>query len=150
MRQIRLEEKHIAGLSVRTNNANEMQPKIAKIGNLHQTFAEQAKVHYEKGAFLYGVYHQYESDHTGDFSLLVGAEPHLLETQLTVETVRIPSGDYLVFSGKGDMPQVVIDVWGQIWQYFADANCPHTRAYTVDFECYTSETNVDVYIAIGL
>ena len=148
MKQIILDEKRIAGLSVRTNNASEMQPETAKIGALHQTFAQQAKVAYEKGACLYGVYYQYESDYTGDFNVLVGAEPNLLASKAELEHVALPAGDYLVFSGEGGMPQVVIDVWQEIWRYFSSDDCIHRRAYTVDFECHTSESSVDVYIAV--
>ena len=148
MKQITLDEKRMAGLSVRTNNASEMQPETAKIGALHQTFAQQAKVAYEKGACLYGVYYQYESDYTGDFNVLVGAEPNLVASTAELEYVALPAGDYLVFSGEGGMPQVVIDVWQDIWRYFSSDDCVHRRAYTADFECYTSENSVDVYIAV--
>lgn len=149
MKSVMLAEKHIAGLSVRTNNANERHPETAKIAGLHQTFVQQAKVKYEKGACLYGVYYQYESDHRGDFSVLVGAEPDMLESNAELTKTLLPAGDYLVFSGEGEMPQVVIAVWEKIWRYFADDTCVHTRAYSVDFECYTSETKVDIYIAIA-
>ncbi|WP_421853810.1 GyrI-like domain-containing protein [Marinomonas sp.] len=148
MKQITLEEKRVAGLSVRTNNASEMNQETAKIGVLHQTFAQQATVSYEKGACLYGAYYQYESDYTGDFSVLVGAEPDMVESNTELEHVVLPAGDYLVFSGEGEMPQVVIDVWQEIWRYFSSDDCVHRRAYTVDFECYTSENSVDVYIAV--
>lgn len=148
MKQITLEEKRVAGLGVRTNNASEMQAATAKIGALHQSFAQQATVSYEKGACLYGVYYQYESDYTGDFSVLVGAEPDMVESNTELEHVILPAGEYLVFSGEGEMPQVVIDVWQEIWRYFSGVDCIHQRAYTADFECYTSENSVDVYIAI--
>jgi predicted transcriptional regulator YdeE len=148
MKQITLDEKRIAGLSVRTNNVSEMQPETAKIGALHQTFAQQATVNYEKGACLYGVYYQYESDYTGDFNVLVGAEPDHVSSMAELEHVDLPAGEYLVFSGEGEMPQVVIDVWGDIWRYFSSSDCVHYRAYTADFECYTSEKSVDVYIAV--
>ncbi|WP_191601134.1 GyrI-like domain-containing protein [Marinomonas algicola] len=148
MKQIALVEKRLTGLSIRTNNAKEMQAETAKIGELHQTFSQKAAVKYEQGACLYGVYHQYESDHSGDFTVLVGAETDMVESDSALEHVFIPAGDYLVFSAEGDMPQAVIEVWGQIWHYFADATCPHARAFSVDFECYTSESSVDVYIAV--
>lgn len=148
MKQIILDEKHIVGLSVRTNNASEMHSETAEIGALHQTFAQQATVNYEKGACLYGVYYQYESDYTGDFNVLVGAEPDLVTSKAKLEHIVLPAGDYLVFSGEGEMPQVVIDVWREIWRYFSSDDCVHRRAYNVDFECYTSESSVDVYIAV--
>ncbi|NVK75832.1 MAG: GyrI-like domain-containing protein [Oceanospirillaceae bacterium] len=148
MKQVTLVEHRVAGLSVRTNNASEMQPETAKIGALHQTFAQQANVNYEKGACLYGVYYQYDSDYTGDFNVLVGSDPSMVESKKELEMVVLPAGEYLVFSGEGEMPKIVIDVWGEIWRYFSGDNCAHQRLYTVDFECYTSENSVDVYIAV--
>lgn len=148
MKQVTLVENCVAGLSVRTNNASEMQPQTAKIGELHQRFAQQVSVAYEKGASLYGVYYQYEKDYTGDFNVLVGADPDLVLSETELEQVILPAGEYLVFSGEGEMPQVVIDVWGEIWRYFNSESCVHQRTYTVDFECYSSERSVDIYIAI--
>jgi len=97
---------------------------------------------------LYGAYYDYESNYTGDFSVLVGTEKDTVKTSTPLEGVTIPAGDYLLFSKEGDMPQAVIDAWGEIWQYFSDSSCSHQRAYTVDFEHYTSDKKVDVYIAI--
>ncbi|WP_219703608.1 GyrI-like domain-containing protein [Marinomonas lutimaris] len=148
MKQLTLDEKRIVGLSVRTNNVSEMQSETAKIGALHQIFAQKTTVNYEKGACLYGVYYQYESDYTGDFSVLVGAEPDYVSSKAELEHVDLSAGEYLVFSGEGEMPQVVIDVWGEIWRYFSSSDCVYYRAYTADFECYTSENSVDVYIAV--
>ncbi|MCW4628167.1 MULTISPECIES: hypothetical protein [Marinomonas] len=49
MKEVTLNADSLVGLSVRTNNANEMQPATAKIGTLHQRFAQQVKVAYEQG-----------------------------------------------------------------------------------------------------
>ncbi|MCW4628168.1 MULTISPECIES: GyrI-like domain-containing protein [Marinomonas] len=80
--------------------------------------------------------------------MLVGAKPDFVSSDIALETVSLPAGTYLVFSGEGQMPQVVVSVWEEIWAYFSRDNCPHQRAYTVDFECYTSEHSVEVYIAL--
>ena len=151
------EEIQIMGLSVRTNNANEMKADMAKIGTLHGTFNQQVEVDYENGANLYGLYYDYESDHAGDFSVLVGAEEGALKTTAHLEGVTIPANKYLIFSGTGEMPQVVIDVWDDIWCYFStessvgasfDRKPKYKRSFTMDFERYTSANSVDVYIAI--
>ncbi|GAB3480164.1 GyrI-like domain-containing protein [Marinomonas epiphytica] len=120
MQIVKIEKaKTIVGLRVRTNNQNEMQADTAKIGTLHANFAEQVAVDYSQGEPLYGVYYQYESDHQGDFSVLVGSNRSCLTTEATLETVTLEAGKYLVFSGKGEMPQTVINVWQKIWRYFA-------------------------------
>lgn len=48
-------------------------------------------------------------------------------------TVQVLAGDYLVFTGQGQLPQAVLDVWQRIWAYF---------------EAYTSPTDVTVWIGI--
>ena len=157
MKEVTCEERQILGLSVRTNNAAEMKVETAKIGALHGAFQQQVTVNYENGAHLFGVYHDYESDHTGDYSVLLGSEESALTmtntaNKASLDTVTLSAGKYLVFSGVGDMPQVVIDIWGEIWRYFSGESLQglpkYQRAFTTDFERYTSANSVDVYIAV--
>lgn len=148
MKKVILAEKQIQGLSIRTNNATEMQPETGKIGQLYDTFGQQVMVDYEKGANLYGVYYNYESDHNGDFSVLVGSTADRLTTTAKLELVTLQAGNYLVFSSKGSMPQTVIDLWGTIWNYFSDGKAEYERAYTTDFERYIGVDEVEIYIAI--
>jgi predicted transcriptional regulator YdeE len=61
--------------------------------------------------------------------------------------VKLAEGKYKVFYGEGEMPQVVIDLWGQVWQYFASEGAEE-RAYTTDYEWYETYGKVHVYIAI--
>ncbi|TBR41384.1 AraC family transcriptional regulator [Marinomonas agarivorans] len=148
MKKVTLGETHIQGLSIRTNNATEMQPELGKIGGLYHTFGLQVVVDYDAGANLYGVYYQYDSDHNGDFSVLVGSTPDKLTTTARLESVTLQAGEYLVFSGKGSMPQAVIDLWGAIWAYFSDNETEYKRTYTTDFERYIGVDAVEIYIAI--
>lgn len=149
MKKVTLAERQIQGLSIRTNNATEMQPETGKIGQLYSTFAQQVVVDYEKGANLYGVYYDYESDHNGDFSVLVGSSLDKLTTTAKLEAVTLQAGNYLVFSNKGSMPQAVIDLWGSIWNYFSeDGSAEYERRYTTDFERYIGVDEVEIYIAI--
>lgn len=62
--------------------------------------------------------------------------------------VKITAGQYLAFSGKGSMPEVVIQVWQQIWDYFSKENS-YTRLFTTDFELYPSAEEVVIYIAVS-
>jgi len=141
--------KTIKGISTRTNNANEMNPATAKIGSLHQEFDNNVSVDYQNGARVYGVYYDYETDASGEFSVLAGADK-VKASKITLQEITLPAGDYLLFSGKGDMPQAVIDTWMKVWDYFSEDKQPkHKRAYTTDFEYYKNESEVDIYIAIA-
>ena len=147
MRVVELEEKQINGVSVKTTNADEMNPNTAKIGNLHQHFDTIACVDYKAGARVYGVYFDYESDASARFSVLAGAD-YISSSSEGLEQVTLVKGNYLIFEGHGEMPQAVIDTWLNVWEYFSGKNAEHERAFTTDFELYKSQNEVDVYIAI--
>jgi len=38
--------------------------------------------------------------------------------------VKIKSGKYLIFEGKGEMPLTVIETWKTIWKYFSAPGAP--------------------------
>lgn len=148
MNIVQVDEKIIKGISVRTTNANEVNPETSRIAALYQQFDEQVPVNYKEGARVYGVYYNYESDISGEFSVLSGSDEIDESIASSLEQVIIPSGDYMVFGAKGDMPQVVIDTWSKIWDYFSTENTPYQRAYTTDFEYYKSQNEIEIHIAI--
>jgi predicted transcriptional regulator YdeE len=64
------------------------------------------------------------------------------------QTVQIQAGQYLVFRGKGAMPQAVIDAWMQIWQHFGQPRKDVERVYATDFEQYMGADEVAVHIGV--
>ncbi|WP_210455167.1 GyrI-like domain-containing protein [Vibrio crassostreae] len=148
MKEQILEAVKAYGLSVRTNNTDEVDPAKAQIGQLWQGFFEQAFPKLTPDSKVYGVYTNYESDFTGEFDVIACTNA-LTDNSLDnlVET-NIEAGKYLTFSAEGELPQAVIDLWGEVWAYFNAADCPHVRAYTTDFEFYKGETEVEISIAI--
>lgn len=148
MKLVTVEEKIITGICVRTSNASEFNPKTARIGALYQDFDQKVAVDYKRGARVYGVYYDYESDHLGEFSVLAGTDQLTEAPTEQLEQITLGRGDYLVFSAKGPVPQVVIDTWARVWDYFSNAESEHQRAYTTAFEHYKSQDEVDIYIAV--
>jgi len=145
---VQLNEKKITGISTRTTNADEMNPQTAKIGALHQKFDDMVSVNYKDGARVYGVYYNYESDHSGEYSVMAGAD---LVDQIVAEnfeTVIIPAGTYMVFEAKGEVPQIVIETWAKIWEYFSTGKTQYRRSYMTDFEFYKSQNEIEVYIGV--
>jgi predicted transcriptional regulator YdeE len=67
---------------------------------------------------------------------------------LDKNAITIEKDKYLVFSKKGEFPDVVIDTWYDVWDYFASENCEYERAYNFDFEKYENEDEVEIYISI--
>jgi len=150
MKITQFNEKQVQGISIRTKNTNEMNPSTAKIRKLHQHFDESVSIDYKAGARVYGVYYNYESDANGEFSVLSGADS-VASSAIELETITLTSGKYMVFEGKGEMPQAIINAWGEIWTYFSDeniSNSSHQRAYTTDFEYYLSENEFEIYISV--
>ncbi|WP_286272476.1 GyrI-like domain-containing protein [Thalassotalea hakodatensis] len=140
--------KKINGLTIRTDNATEMDPHNGKIGRLWQTFDETVPVDYKKGERVYGVYSEYESDHTGQFTVLAGFDGSANSLDSSLESVTIREGNYLVFKRKGGMPQIAIDAWAEVWNYFLQDNKEYIRLYTTDFEYYPNESEIEVHIAV--
>ncbi len=137
----------IAGLTVRTTNREENDPQSARIGKLWTRFFDERayeRPHRIDDMRLYGVYSAYESDAHGAFDITTG-----VAVADGPETVRIEAGDYLVFSGQGEMPQMVLAVWQSIWQYF-EQHPEIKRTYLSDFEAYSGPDQVAIHIGVAL
>lgn len=148
MKLIEVDTFKVTGLVARTTNENEMNPATAKIGALWEQFYKTASPKLSDISKVYGLYTNYESDSTGDFDVVACADtltPEYLEGAIEFQ---ISSGNYLKFSNKGEMPQVAISLWGEIWDYFNSPDCQHERAYTTDFEFYKSSDEIEILIAI--
>ena len=74
MQLVTVNEKIISGLSIRTRNALEMNPETAQIGKLIQRFDQNIRVNFKEGARVYSVYFDYESDVSGEYTMLAGAD----------------------------------------------------------------------------
>lgn len=151
------------GISVRTTNMDETRYETAKLGGLWQKFYQTKLEHLNEEANIYGIYHNYERDDTGEFDVVAGWEVGNYQPEGSqgesesdlkdsLVTVTIPAGKYLVFSESGKMPDMVIDAWEKVWTYFSDPSCEYSRSYEVDFEHYVDNNleygQVDLYIGI--
>lgn len=140
--------KTITGIQTRTDNATEMNAATGKIAQLWQTFDQTVPVNYRGGERVYGVYANYESDHTGRFDVLAGFDGTNAPDNEQLREITIEAGKYLVFTHQGNMPQIAIDAWTEVWQYFTSGNAQHQRLFTTDFEYYPSDKQIEVHIAI--
>ena len=140
------------GVDVRTRNQEEMEPGKGRIPSLWERFFRegiasrlQDKVHPESRV---GVYSEYESDHTGYFTLMAGmlTDP-AAPVPAGMKKVAIPAGEYLVFRAEGEMPGALIQTWMAIWKYFGGTR-DVKRKYLVDFEAYQAARIVDIYISV--
>ena len=148
MKLIQIDEKEIKGISIRTKNFDEMNPKTSKLGGLWQQFYKEMAPNLTNDATVFGVYYDYESDVSGEFSVLAGTDGIKEPSTSSMEKVSILRGNYLLFEAKGDMPQVVVDVWSEIWTYFSSDEAEYQRTYTTDFERYKGQNEIEIYIAV--
>lgn len=135
----------VTGLTLRTTNREESDPATARIGGLWKRFFSEGVMdapHRTGDDRNFGVYSNYESGAHGAFDVTAGVAVS------QGGTVPVPAGDYLVFTGQGELPQSVLDVWQRIWRYF-DAHPEIQRRFQSDFEAYTSPTDVTVWIGIA-
>lgn len=146
MKVKKIEKLMLAGLSVVTNNENEMNPETSKIAQLWEDYQDKnilgATFNKAKKSSMYGVYSDYTSDVNGDYKVTVAVEVTKPKKAIVIEDQR-----YLVFSKDGELPDIVVDCWKDIWEYFENEP-EYERAYTIDFEKYTREDGIDIYISI--
>lgn len=149
----------VAGITARTNNANEISG-LGEIGKLW------ARLYREKildaipdkiGSEVLAVYTDYAGDMNGEYTFLLGARvastlQHLPEG---LAARQIPPGNYAIFtSGRGPVQEVVPALWARIWS-LSSQELGGQRLYTADYEVYGGHARdpnsalVDVYVAIN-
>jgi predicted transcriptional regulator YdeE len=134
----------VTGLSVRTINSDEFNPKTAKLPSLWEQFSS-SNPHIDLP--IYGVYSQYDADEKDFYTVTVG-NPLLKEMIVPFPNqVEIQKGKYLVFEGSGSIPEVVIATWKQVWSYF-ETNPKHQRSFKTDFELYKGPTEIAIHIGV--
>ncbi|PIF77992.1 putative transcriptional regulator YdeE [Variovorax sp. 54] len=137
----------VSGLTARTTNREENDPATARIGALwNRFFGEQTydATPYRTGdTRIFSIYSVYESDAHGAFDVTAG-----VAVSDGADSVAIEAGNYLVFTGRGDMPQMVIATWQRIWQYF-EAHPEIVRRYRSDFEAYEGPDAVAIHIGVS-
>lgn len=141
-----IEKLMVAGLGVRTNNNNEMNPETAKIGQLWDDYQDKnilgKTFNKANKSSMYGVYSDYESDVNGDYTVTVAVEVTKPKNAIIIKNQR-----YLVFSKEGELPEIVIECWKDVWEYF-EKDSEYERAYTIDFEKYSKENFIEIYVSI--
>ncbi|MFI6504259.1 GyrI-like domain-containing protein [Nonomuraea typhae] len=140
----------VVGFAVRTTNADEMDPSRARLGALWQRAGAPGAFAHVPGRIdenLYAVLNDYESDHNGAYTQVVGVAvrtvPRLPEGMVAV---RVPAGPALTLAARGPMPQALIETWQQVWKHTESGGTP-PRAFTTDLEVHHAE-GADLYLAI--
>ncbi|WP_433431495.1 GyrI-like domain-containing protein [Nonomuraea sp. CA-141351] len=140
----------VVGFAVRTTNADEMDPARAKLPALWQRAGAPGAFAHVPGRVdenLYAVLTDYESDHNGAYTQIVGTGvrtvPRLPEGMVAV---RVPAAQSLKLEARGQMPQALVDAWQQVWKHTESGGTP-SRAFTTDLEVHHPE-GADLYVAV--
>jgi predicted transcriptional regulator YdeE len=131
----------LCGITARVRNSDP-----AKIGELWNRFYAEPfvdRLTIEDGA-VYSAYFDYESDHTGPYTTLLGFR--VLHGQpapdgLTLLTIN--PATYAMLRRTGPMPATVVEAWQQVW----GSDLP--RTYIADFDRYASPDTVEVNVGIA-
>ncbi|GGD03034.1 GyrI-like domain-containing protein [Enterococcus wangshanyuanii] len=126
----KMKQMTIHGEKIRTNNQN--LEDIAKLWGKVPSLGFEGDI--------FAVYSNYESDHTGNFDLLVGTV-----TDGSKESVTVVAGNYIVVNVKERTPEAVGDSWNQIW---ANEEIQGKRTYITDFEHYKTDGSIQIYLSI--
>ena len=140
----------LLGISTRTSNANGQSAK--DIGGLWNRFMNDKvldQIEDRVSDDIYCVYTDYESDHNGAYTTVLGCKVNDIDNipeGLTSLTVA-PAG-YIKYTAKGKLPDAVAQTWQHIWNSSID------REYMADFDVYGAKAwnqeaaEVDVYVGV--
>ena len=146
---LNVDEFFVAGMFVRTiNNGQSRDDMTALWGK----FASDKVFYQFKDRLsddIYCVYSDYESDHTGYYTAILGCKVKSLASIPDGFTgIAVPEDNYLVYHLAGKCPQNVLEGWGEIWLNDVD------RKYIVDFDCYKpdmrnfEDSEVKIYLSV--
>lgn len=152
-------EMKLVGISVRTNNNNEMDPEKAKISPLLMQFWSENVSGQIKDTLnpelIYAVYTEYESDEHGAYTYFLGKEVSSFDdVSDNLKALEISASQYCKLTTQtGKMPEILTQAWKTIWTMSSD-DFGGKRTYQADFEIYDMNTfdmnnaSLDIYIGI--
>jgi predicted transcriptional regulator YdeE len=143
-------EMLVVGHAVRTSNADEMEQGRGRLGTLWARAGSPGAFAHVAGRVdenLYAVLTDYESDHHGSYTQIVGVAVRsaaaLPEGMVAVRVSAVPS---MKLEARGQMPDALLDAWQQVWKHTESGGTP-PRAFTTDVEIHHRD-GVDLYVAV--
>jgi predicted transcriptional regulator YdeE len=147
----------VVGISVRTNNAEQMTPE-APIGKQWSRLFKEgvlAAIPNKADANIVALYTDYASDKDGDYTYVLGARVTKVENLPAGMVAKtVPAGRYALFtSEKGPVQKIVVEMWQKVWAT-PKAALGGERSYKTDYEVYDqraqnpADSIVDLYIAV--
>jgi predicted transcriptional regulator YdeE len=131
----------VAGLAARVSNA---QPEL--IGDHWRRFHSDetiAKITGKANPNTFAVYTEYESDYSGEYTLLIGYSIAAgAGVPAGLRVIEIPAQQYAVILASGEQPQATWAAWQWVWASALN------RLYTADFDEYIAPGDVRLHVAV--
>jgi predicted transcriptional regulator YdeE len=131
----------IVGLAIRTSPATAGGDIAATWQQFWSEGIVQRVERDPSDANVYAVYCDYQSDHDGAYSMVLGvAVAAKAPVPAGLRRVRVPAGPYAHFVASGDAGRAVWEVWSHVngaWEL------PGARRYIADFERYAPDAMAD-------
>jgi predicted transcriptional regulator YdeE len=140
----------VVGYAARTTPAAEADPTRAQLPALWQRAGAPGAFAHVPGRVdenLYAVLTDYESDHHGAYTQIVGiAVRSAARLPEGMVAVRVPGVPVMKLEARGPMPQALVECWQEVWKHTESGATP-TRAFTTDVEVH-HPAGADLYIAV--
>lgn len=142
----------VVGIALRTSEETAAEDIPAFWQRFMQEGTAAALPHRSDDASVYAVYCDYESDHRGAYTMVLGvAVDAAAAAPAGTRSVSVPRGRYARFVAEGDPSRVVWETWVHINEAWSRRR---ERRYLADFERYApdamSEGKVRVEVLVGL
>jgi len=152
MQSLKKDALSIVGISTRTSNGTgKAEIDIPNLWTQFMSKGIMESIPNKLNDVIFALYTDYESDHTGEYSVILGCQVSTLDAIPEELTVKfIPKSNYQKFTAKGDLTKdAVFNTWKEIW------NTNLKRTYTTDIEVYGEKAinpkdgEADIFIAIN-
>lgn len=124
--------------SVTTNNFTD--PEVFK--KIGMVWEKAHNILEERKDIEYGVYHNYNSDYKGDYTLSIATSAFPTDDIIKVDSYA----KYRVFNVDTAKVEGISNTWKYIWELEEKEEI--LRAYTIDFEKYYPDGTVEIHIAL--
>ncbi len=152
MEKLTLPSFKLIGITIRTSNAKPEQTAKDIGGLWNRLMAESliAQIPNKVDTTVYSAYTDFESDHTGEYTTLLGCRVNSFDqVPEGMETLEIAGGSFQKMICRGDLSQgVVYGAWATIWEMDLERN------FVTDFEVYgpkalnPSDAEVEIFVGV--
>ncbi len=143
---------YVIGIAIRTTNQNQQAAKdIPALWHKFMTERVADKIPHKIDSAIYGIYTDYEDDHTKPYTTILGCKVENLDVIPEGMVGKIfEASIYRKYTAAGSLMQgIVYKKWEEIW------NTDLNRTFTADFEVYDERAQnpenavVDIFIAVS-